>query len=91
MCSFIVVWCLYCSGSARYVEGTVYINSETRAARYAPNVMDRKYGTAYGYYDNSLNETGFSVLEIKTRMGVLTDNKQLMYAAGYLEGVLTAK
>ena len=68
----------------------MYINPET-GANYEPNVMDREYGTAYGYYNNSLNETGFSVLEIQTRMDDVTDNKLLMYAAGYLEGVLTAR
>jgi len=73
------------------VKGTVHIDPETGAATYEPNVMDREHGTAYGYYDNSLNETGFSVLEIQTQLGDLTDDKQLMYAAGYLEGVLTAR
>ena len=73
------------------MKGTVHIDPETGAASYEPNVMDREHGTAYGYYDNSLNETGFSVLEIQTQLGDLTDDKQLMYAAGYLEGVLTAR
>jgi len=74
-----------------YVKGTVYIDPATGAASFKRGVMDREHGTAYGYYSNTINETGFAELEIQTRLGDLADNKQLMYAAGYLEGVLTAR
>ena len=73
------------------VPGTVYIDPETGAASFQRGVVDREHGTAYGYFDNTLNSTGFGVLEIQTRLGDLTDNKQLMFAAGYLEGALTAR
>ena len=74
-----------------YVKGTVYIDPGTGSASFERGVMDRERGTAYGYYDNSMNETGFAVLEIQTQSGEVVDNKQLMYAAGYLEGMLTAR
>ena len=74
-----------------YVKGTVYVDRETGEVTYKANVMDRVNGTAFGYYNNSLNETGWAVLEITTAQGTATTNNQLMFAAGYLEGVLTAK
>ena len=74
-----------------YVQGTVYIHPQTGAIAYKPDVMDRVNGTAYGYFNNTLNETGWSVLEIQTTQGSMAINHQLMFAAGYLEGVLTAK
>jgi len=77
--------------SDTYVKGTVYIDPETGSASYRRGTMDRQRGTAYGYYDNSMNQTGFALLEIQTRSAAVADDKQLMYAAGYLEGVLTAR
>ena len=74
-----------------YVKGTVYVDPDSGSASFRRGVMDRERGTAYGYYDNSMNETGLAVLEIQTRSGDDVDNKHLMYAAGYLEGVLTAR
>ena len=74
------------------MKGTVYIDAETGEVSYKPGVMDRVNGMAYGYYNNTLNDTGWSVLEIQTkRGGGVAMNNQLMYAAGYLEGVLTAR
>ena len=74
------------------MKGTVYIDPETGEATFRPDVMDRENGTAYGYYTNTLNKTGWSVLEIQTaRSSGVAANNQLMFAAGYLEGVLTAR
>jgi len=74
-----------------YTKGTVYIDAETGEVSYKAGVMDRVKGMAYGYYNNTLNETGWAVLEIYTRQGSVAVNNQLMFAAGYLEGVLTAR
>ena len=74
-----------------YLKGTVYIDPETGSASFRRGRMDREHGTAYGYYDNSMNETGLAVLEIQTQSEDVVGNRQLMYAAGYLEGVLTAR
>jgi len=73
------------------MQGTVYINVTTGAAEFVPDLLDRDNGAAYGYYNNSINETGWAVLEIKTTLDDSVDNKQKMYAAGFLEGVLTAR
>jgi len=77
-----------------YTDATVYIDGQTGAVSYKTGIIDALNGTAYGYYQNSLNETGWSVLEIQTTphseyQG--NTNTMLMYAAGYLEGRLTAR
>ena len=69
----------------------MYVDPTTREASFRPGVMDRVNGMAYGYYNNTMNETGWAVLEIQTRLDQSIDNELLMYAAGYLEGVLTAR
>ena len=76
------------------VKATVYFDEKTGNVTYKLGVMDRKHGTAYGYFDNTLNDTGWDVLEIQTKQPEkfsATANENLMFAAGYLEGVLTAK
>jgi len=86
----VLLWLTYVI-TANFVRGTVYIDPTTGAAEFEPGVMDQERGTAYGYYNNTMNETGWAVLEIQTRLDDSVDNKQLMYAAGFLEGVLTAR
>jgi len=80
-----------CITIANYMQGTVYINPRTGAAAFRRHVIDREYGVAYGYYNNTINETGLAVLEIQTRRNDSISNERLMYAAGFLEGVLTAR
>lgn len=54
------------------------------------DVMDRN-GDAYGYYNDSVQATGWGILEIKAGYGSQSiSNEDLMYAAGCLEGYLTA-
>nr|KAF6497065.1 phospholipase B domain containing 1 [Rousettus aegyptiacus] len=54
------------------------------------HVLD-KNGDAYGFYNNSVNTTGWGILEIKAGYGSQTlSNDIIMYVAGYLEGYLTA-
>lgn len=54
------------------------------------NLLD-KNGDAYGFYNNSMNTTGWGILEIKAGYGSQTlSNDIIMFVAGYLEGYLTA-
>nr|XP_042130131.1 phospholipase B-like 1 isoform X2 [Peromyscus maniculatus bairdii] len=54
------------------------------------NVLD-KNGDAYGYYNDSIETTGWGILEIKAGYGSQTlRNSIIMFLAGYLEGYLTA-
>jgi len=81
------------TGESNYTEGTVYFDAETGSAEFVSGVHKDKGTSAYGYYNNTINATGFAVLEIQTQgtTGDYDDNKRLMYAAGYLEGFLTSR
>lgn len=68
---------------------TVYWNKAEKILQ-VRNTLDRS-GDAYGFYNNSLQTTGWGVLEIKAGYGTQTlSNEDIMYAAGFLEGYLTA-
>ena len=74
----------------------MYVDKHTGAISYKLGVYDSYKGLAYGYYQNSLSVTGWSVLEINTNGNRLAsdgspEGTRLMYAAGYLEGLLTAR
>lgn len=92
------VLCLCCSlighGEALfgddYQEGTVYFDGTSGKFSFKPGVMD-KNGVAYGYYNNTLNATGWGVLEIKANCRHQCNNSVAMYAAGFLEGIFTAR
>ena len=70
-----------------YHEGTVYV--EGNVVRFV-NSMDKE-GTSYGFFNNSIQDNGWGILEVKGGYGNATKNRDILYSAGYLEGVLTAK
>ncbi|XP_025060591.1 phospholipase B-like 1 [Alligator sinensis] len=54
------------------------------------DTLDRK-GDAYGFYNDTIQSTGWGILEIKAGYGSQSiSNENIMYAAGFLEGYLTA-
>lgn len=54
------------------------------------NVLDRN-GDAYGFYNDSMQTTGWGILEIRAGYGSQTlSNDITMFVAGFLEGYLTA-
>lgn len=54
------------------------------------NVLD-KNGDAYGFYNVSIDSTGWDILEIRAGYGTQDlSNEITMFLAGYLEGYLTA-
>lgn len=68
---------------------TVYWNRAEKILQ-VRNTLDRS-GDAYGFYNNSLQTTGWGVLEIRAGYGTQTlSNEDIMYVAGFLEGYLTA-
>lgn len=71
---------------------TIYMTGNG-AAKLVKGVIDKTSSNvaAYGTYDVELLNTGWNVLDIHAGYGNETSNERLMYAAGYLEGTLTAK
>jgi len=72
-------------------QGTVYMTGDG-VAKYVAGHIDKTSSNvaAYGTYDVRLMSTGWNVLDIHAGYGTATSNEELMYAAGYVEGVLTA-
>eukprot|EP01083_Nonionella_stella_P025855 71187_1 len=71
-------------------NGTVYYNQNVYQISANQIACHDANAIACGYFNNSLNETGWNILEIKTtkQNNDLTDYDR-MYAAGMLEGWLT--
>jgi len=75
-------------------NGTVYFDSKTQQYSVRLGIMDCVNGIACGYFNDSMNITGWGVLEIKTdatsgpKVGITDVNR--MYAAGLLEGYLSS-
>ena len=54
--------------------------------------LDVESATAYGVYNDTLLESGWGILNISAGRGSKTaENVDLMFAAGYLEAILTQK
>ncbi|KAM6216293.1 phospholipase B-like 1 [Rhynchocyon petersi] len=54
------------------------------------NILDRN-GDAYGFYNDSMQTTGWGILEIRAGYGSQAlSNEIIMFTAGFLEGYLTA-
>ncbi|XP_072044453.1 phospholipase B-like 1 [Amphiura filiformis] len=75
-------------------------SSATQATFYFQNdkphlevgVLDQVGGVAVATFNDSIEETGWSVLNIKSGYGdKKSKDTDILYAAGYLEGALTAK
>jgi hypothetical protein len=80
---------LYSILGAQYDYGSVYCSSGK--CTYKADVLDTKGATAYATYNDTLMETGWGVLDVMAGFGAGATDDDLMFAAGYLEGVLTAK
>ncbi|XP_030649443.1 phospholipase B-like 1 [Chanos chanos] len=79
-----------------YVNGdpvraaTVYWDASHKTVNLKKGVLE-KQGDAYGYYNDSLAQTGWGVLEIRAGYGETPEPDEVTYfLAGYLEGYLTA-
>ena len=78
--------CYVCAGD--FLQGTVYMTDGK--AEFVSGKID-KNGAAYATMNATLLSSGWDVLNIKAGYGKPVSNNDLMYAAGYAEGVLTAK
>ncbi|XP_054447379.1 phospholipase B-like 1 [Pteronotus mesoamericanus] len=62
----------------------------TEKTVHVKNELD-KSGDAYGFYNDSMNTTGWGILEIRAGYGSQSlSNEVIMFVAGFLEGYLTA-
>ena len=75
------------------MNGTVYFNEQNKTYSVKLGVIDCVNGIVCGYFNDSLNKTGWSVLEIKSDYKLssqqITDYDR-MFAAGILEGYLSS-
>ena len=70
---------------------TVYWDAQHKMVRLKEGVLETE-GDAYGFLNNSLSSTGWSVLEIRAGYGKTPETDEItFYLAGYLEGFLTAR
>ena len=57
-------------------------------------IMDDADGVAVATFNDTIEQTGWSVLNIKSgfvQKKMTVTDQQIMFAAGYLEGALTSK
>ncbi|XP_056143725.1 phospholipase B-like 1 [Lampris incognitus] len=74
-----------------FTAATVYWDRSHKTVLLKEDVLETE-GDAYGFFNNSLSSTGWSVLEIRAGYGETPKTDELtFFLAGYLEGFLTAK
>uniref|UniRef100_A0A8C6SYK1 Phospholipase B-like n=1 Tax=Neogobius melanostomus TaxID=47308 RepID=A0A8C6SYK1_9GOBI len=72
-------------------SATVYWDPTHKMVILKEGVLETE-GDAYGFLNNTLNSTGWSVLEIRAGYGKTQETDELtFFLAGYLEGFLTAQ
>lgn len=70
---------------------TVYWDAQHKRVLLKEGVLERE-GDAYGYFNDTLATTGWSVLEIRAGYGTTpASDEVVLFLAGYLEGFLTAQ
>ncbi|XP_043400536.1 phospholipase B-like 1 isoform X2 [Chelonia mydas] len=80
---------LWAAARAEIRYATVYW-MKTEKTIQVKDILDRN-GDAYGFYNDTIQSTGWGILEIRAGYGSQSiGNEHLMYAAGFLEGYLTA-
>lgn len=70
------------------MNGTVYYTDGKYHIEFG--VLDKENGVAYGTYDDALITTGWGELNIASGSTGSYSDQTIMFAAGYLEGALTA-
>ncbi|KAL4240707.1 Phospholipase B-like 1 [Mactra antiquata] len=76
---------IHCSS---YQTASVYCKAEQ--CTYKLNVLDVESATAFGVYHDTIEESGWGILNITAGRGSSgSDNNDIMFAAGYLEAILT--
>ncbi|XP_046361181.2 phospholipase B-like 1 isoform X2 [Haliotis rufescens] len=71
------------------LSGSVYCKH--RECAFTPGLSDKQGATAYGVFNDTLEEKGWAQLDIRAGYGRQATDADVMFAAGYLEGVLTSR
>lgn len=72
-------------------SATTYWDPQHKMVVLKEGVLDKE-GDAYGYLNDTLSSTGWSVLEIRAGYGKTPEPDEVtLFLAGYLEGFLTAR
>uniref|UniRef100_A0A3B4HDK1 Phospholipase B-like n=1 Tax=Pundamilia nyererei TaxID=303518 RepID=A0A3B4HDK1_9CICH len=75
----------------KLTAATVYWDPDHKLVKLKEGVMEVE-GDAYGFLNNTLSSTGWSVLEIRAGYGKTPETDEItFFLAGYLEGFLTAQ
>uniref|UniRef100_A0AAZ1XX45 Phospholipase B-like n=1 Tax=Oreochromis aureus TaxID=47969 RepID=A0AAZ1XX45_OREAU len=79
------------SSADKLTAATVYWDPDQKLVKLKEGVMEVE-GDAYGFLNNTLSSTGWSVLEIRAGYGETPETDEItFFLAGYLEGFLTAQ
>nr|XP_014349037.1 PREDICTED: phospholipase B-like 1 [Latimeria chalumnae] len=79
------------SAEPEFRQATIFWDSAQKTIQIKNGIMDLR-GDAYGFFNDSVQSTGWGVLEIQAGYGSQSiNNKDIMYLAGFLEGYLTAR
>lgn len=77
--------------SPEMTVATVYWDPQHKTVLLKEGVLEKE-GDAYGYLNDTLSSTGWSVLEIRAGYGQTPEADEVtFFLAGYLEGYLTAQ
>ncbi|XP_049602012.1 phospholipase B-like 1 [Syngnathus scovelli] len=93
LCVFLLLDAVLTSYSAAgdFTKATVYWDVQQKAVLLKDGVLDTN-GDAYGFFNDTLSSTGWSVLEIRAGYGETSEADEVtFFLAGYLEGFLTAQ
>lgn len=75
---------------SEFTAATVYWDPQHKLVMLKEGVLEVE-GDAYGYLNDTLSSTGWSVLEIRAGYGKTSNDEITFFLAGYLEGFLTAQ
>lgn len=87
-----IYFCIYCEcvvSGGDVLSGNVYCKH--RECSFTPGLSDKQGATAYGVFNDTLEEKGWAQLDIRAGYGRQATDADVMFAAGYLEGVLTSR
>uniref|UniRef100_A0A3P9KE14 Phospholipase B-like n=1 Tax=Oryzias latipes TaxID=8090 RepID=A0A3P9KE14_ORYLA len=79
------------ASSQKLTAATVYWDAQHKLVLLKEGVLETE-GDAYGYLNNTLSTSGWSILEIRAGYGKTPEDDEItFFLAGYLEGFLTAQ